>query len=138
MGCVVNGPGEARGADIGIAAGRHKGHLFIRGKIVRVVPESEMVDALVTEAERIVAEGIEARLAAADAGAEAEAAADRQILVEQKGADESLRGGRRQDPQDPRPPGCRRRQRRRRRPMNASAHVTAQPADPQAAPSSAR
>ena len=87
MGCVVNGPGEARGADIGIAAGRHKGHLFIRGKIVRVVPESEMVDALVTEAERIVAEGIEARLAAADAGAEAEAAADRQILVEQKGAD---------------------------------------------------
>ena len=62
MGCVVNGPGEARGADIGIAAGRHKGHLFIKGKIVRVVPESEMVEALVTEAERIVAEGIEAGL----------------------------------------------------------------------------
>ncbi len=87
MGCVVNGPGEARGADIGIAAGRHKGHLFIKGKIVRVVPESEMVEALVTEAERIVAEGIEARLAAADAGAEAEAAADRQVLFGEKGAD---------------------------------------------------
>jgi (E)-4-hydroxy-3-methylbut-2-enyl-diphosphate synthase len=87
MGCVVNGPGEARGADIGIAAGRHKGHLFIKGKIVRVVPEAEMVEALVTEAERIVAEGIEARLAAADAGAEAEAAADRQVLFDEKGAD---------------------------------------------------
>jgi (E)-4-hydroxy-3-methylbut-2-enyl-diphosphate synthase len=87
MGCGVNGPGEARGADLGIAAGRHKGHLFIKGKIVRVVPEDEMVDALVTEAERIVAEGIEARLAAADTGAEAEAATDRQVLFAQRGAD---------------------------------------------------
>ena len=43
MGCVVNGPGEARSADLGIAAGRHRGHLFIRGQIVRVVPEDEMV-----------------------------------------------------------------------------------------------
>jgi (E)-4-hydroxy-3-methylbut-2-enyl-diphosphate synthase len=87
MGCVVNGPGEARGADIGIAAGRHKGHLFIKGKIVRVVPEEEMVEALVTEAERIVAEGIEARLAAADVGAEAEAAADREVLFGEQGVD---------------------------------------------------
>ena len=61
MGCVVNGPGEARDADLGIAAGRKKGHLFVKGKVVRVVPEDEMVDALVDEAERIVAEGIEAR-----------------------------------------------------------------------------
>ena len=68
MGCVVNGPGEAREADIGIAAGRKRGHLFIKGKIVRVVPEDEMVEALVAEAERLVAEGVEARLAAADAG----------------------------------------------------------------------
>src|SRR5271154_5274770 len=45
MGCVVNGPGEARHADLGIAAGKHKGHLFIKGKIVRVVPEDEMVEA---------------------------------------------------------------------------------------------
>ena len=51
MGCVVNGPGEAREADLGIAAGRHKGHLFIKGEIVRVVPEAEMVAALVDEAE---------------------------------------------------------------------------------------
>lgn len=87
MGCVVNGPGEAREADLGIAAGRHKGHLFIRGKIVRVVPEERMVEELVAEAERIVAEGIEARLAAADSRAEAEAAADRAALLDAKGAD---------------------------------------------------
>src|SRR5271166_2677628 len=87
MGCVVNGPGEARGADLGIAAGRKRGHLFIKGKIVRVVPEDEMVEALVAEAERLVSEGVEARLAAADAGAEAEAEADRQALLEEKGAD---------------------------------------------------
>ena len=47
MGCVVNGPGEARDADLGIAAGRGKGHLFVRGQVVRVVPEAEMVAALV-------------------------------------------------------------------------------------------
>jgi len=87
MGCVVNGPGEARGADLGIAAGRGKGHLFVRGTVVRVVPEAEMVDALVEEAERIVEEGIEARLAAADADAEAIAAADRDELVELRGVD---------------------------------------------------
>ena len=64
MGCVVNGPGEAREADLGIAAGKHRGHLFIKGKIIRVVPEDEMVAALVAEAEKIVAEGVEARMAA--------------------------------------------------------------------------
>ena len=87
MGCVVNGPGEAREADLGIAAGRKRGHLFIKGKIVRVVPEDEMVEALVAEAERLVAEGVEARLAAADAGAAAEAEADRRELLDAKGAD---------------------------------------------------
>jgi (E)-4-hydroxy-3-methylbut-2-enyl-diphosphate synthase len=87
MGCVVNGPGEARHADLGIAAGRKKGHLFIRGKIVRVVPEDEMVAALVEEAERLVAEGVEARLAAADASAEGEAAEDRAALLELRGVD---------------------------------------------------
>ena len=66
MGCVVNGPGEAREADIGIAAGKGKGHLFIKGKVVRVVPEADMVAALVDEARRLAAEGVEARLAAAD------------------------------------------------------------------------
>src|SRR6185503_530943 len=59
MGCVVNGPGEAREADLGIAGGRGKGHLFVKGHVVRVVPEADMVDALVDEAERILAEGIE-------------------------------------------------------------------------------
>jgi len=87
MGCVVNGPGEAKHADLGIAGGRSKGHLFIQGKIVRVVPEADMVSALVEEAEKLVAEGVEARLAAADAGAEAEAAADRAALLEAKGQD---------------------------------------------------
>ncbi|HYA69677.1 MAG TPA: flavodoxin-dependent (E)-4-hydroxy-3-methylbut-2-enyl-diphosphate synthase, partial [Acidimicrobiales bacterium] len=87
MGCVVNGPGEAREADLGIAAGRKKGHLFIKGKIIRVVPEHDMVSALVEEAERLVAEGIEARLAAADATAEAEAEADRLALLANRGSD---------------------------------------------------
>lgn len=87
MGCVVNGPGEARSADLGIAAGRHRGHLFIRGKVVRVVPEDEMVDALIDEAEKLVAEGFEARLAAADTGAEAEAEADRMALLSDQGDD---------------------------------------------------
>jgi (E)-4-hydroxy-3-methylbut-2-enyl-diphosphate synthase len=87
MGCVVNGPGEAREADLGIAAGRKKGHLFIKGKIIRVVPEDGMVEALVAEAEKLVAEGVEARLAAADAGAEAEAEADRRALIDAQGDD---------------------------------------------------
>src|SRR5829696_3627721 len=47
MGCVVNGPGEAREADLGIAAGRKRGHLFVKGQVVRVVPEDEMVAALI-------------------------------------------------------------------------------------------
>src|SRR5436190_3824117 len=82
MGCVVNGPGEARSADLGIAAGRHRGHLFIRGQVVRVVPEDEMVAALVDEAEKLVKEGVAARLAAADSGAAAAAAADRLALLD--------------------------------------------------------
>jgi (E)-4-hydroxy-3-methylbut-2-enyl-diphosphate synthase len=87
MGCVVNGPGEARHADLGIAAGKKRGHLFIRGEIVRVVPEDEMVDALVDEAKKIIAEGVEARLLARDHSAEAEAAADRALLLDDRGAD---------------------------------------------------
>ena len=87
MGCVVNGPGEARSADLGIAAGRRRGHLFIRGQIVRVVPEEAMVTALVEEAEKLVKEGVTARLAAADHDAAAEAAKDRQELLAVQGAD---------------------------------------------------
>ena len=70
MGCVVNGPGEAREADIGIAAGKGRGHLFIKGRVVRVVKEDEMVDALLDEARKLVDQGVEARLAAADGVAE--------------------------------------------------------------------
>jgi len=87
MGCVVNGPGEARHADLGIAAGKHRGHLFIQGQIIRVVPEDEMVEALVEEAKKIAAEGVEARLAARDQNAEGEAAADRALLLDAQGAD---------------------------------------------------
>ena len=87
MGCVVNGPGEARHADLGIAAGKHRGHLFIQGQIIRVVPEDEMVEALVEEAKKIAAEGVEARLAARDTNAESEAEADRALLLDAKGMD---------------------------------------------------
>ena len=87
MGCVVNGPGEAKGADLGIAAGRGRGHLFVRGKVVKVVPENEMVDALVEWAQKISSDGIEAALADADDGAAAEAESDRRALIEVQGED---------------------------------------------------
>ena len=85
MGCVVNGPGEASSADIGIAAGRGRGHLFIKGQVVRVVPEDEMVEALLAEARALVEEGVDARLAKADASAAAESEAERIQLVEIRG-----------------------------------------------------
>ncbi len=87
MGCVVNGPGEARDADLGIAAGRQKGHLFVKGQVVKVVPEAGMVDALVEWAHRIADEGVEGALGHADAGAAAEADADRAALLTEQGAD---------------------------------------------------
>ena len=62
MGCVVNGPGEARDADIGIAAGNKRGHLFVQGTNVAVVPEDEMVEALVEWAEFIHEHGVERAL----------------------------------------------------------------------------
>jgi (E)-4-hydroxy-3-methylbut-2-enyl-diphosphate synthase len=88
MGCVVNGPGEARDADLGIAAGRKRGHLFIKGQNVAVVPEDEMVSALVSYAEQIMADGADAVLARADADkARREAEADRDALLADKGGD---------------------------------------------------
>ena len=69
MGCVVTGPGEARSADLGIAAGKKRGHLFIKGQVVKVVDEKDMVGALLREGRLIAEEGIDARLAAADADA---------------------------------------------------------------------
>jgi len=52
LGCVVNGPGEAKEADLGIAAGKGKGMIFKRGEMLRTVPESEMVDALMEEIDK--------------------------------------------------------------------------------------
>jgi len=56
MGCVVNGPGEAREADVGIAGGKGQGLLFRKGEVVRKVPAAELADALVTEARRLAEE----------------------------------------------------------------------------------
>ncbi|MBI1885302.1 MAG: flavodoxin-dependent (E)-4-hydroxy-3-methylbut-2-enyl-diphosphate synthase [Chloroflexi bacterium] len=56
MGCVVNGPGEARDADIGIAGGKGKGAIFRKGEVVRVVPEGQFMTALVEEGHRAIAE----------------------------------------------------------------------------------
>jgi len=95
MGCVVNGPGEARDADIGIAAGRKKGHLFIKGRNVAVVPEDEMVETLVRYAERIMEEGVEAVLAGEDLDKAKKAAdADRAALLGEQGADANDAGTR--------------------------------------------
>jgi len=57
MGCVVNGPGEAREADVGIAGGRGEGLLFRHGEVVRKVAESEMADALVALVEEMAKQG---------------------------------------------------------------------------------
>jgi (E)-4-hydroxy-3-methylbut-2-enyl-diphosphate synthase len=81
MGCVVNGPGEARSADLGIAAGKKRGHLFIKGEVVKVVDEKDMVSALLEEGRLLAEEGIEARLAAADKDAAFLARKDAQELM---------------------------------------------------------
>jgi (E)-4-hydroxy-3-methylbut-2-enyl-diphosphate synthase len=90
MGCVVNGPGEAKDADIGIAAGRNKGHLFVRGQNVAVVPEDEMVETLVEWATYIDEHGVDAALERASATrdqARREAERDRAALLGAKGDD---------------------------------------------------
>jgi (E)-4-hydroxy-3-methylbut-2-enyl-diphosphate synthase len=56
MGCVVNGPGEAREADLGVASGNGKGQIFVRGEVIKTVPESEIVQTLIDEANRLAAE----------------------------------------------------------------------------------
>ena len=88
MGCVVNGPGEAREADLGIAAGNKRGHLFVKGRNVAVVPESEMVEALVDWATYINEHGVDAAIARVDTAlAEREATKDRNALLQEKGDD---------------------------------------------------
>jgi (E)-4-hydroxy-3-methylbut-2-enyl-diphosphate synthase len=56
MGCVVNGPGEAREADLGVASGNGKGQIFVKGNVVRTVPEAQIVEVLIDEAMRIAEE----------------------------------------------------------------------------------
>ena len=56
MGCVVNGPGEAREADLGVASGNGKGQIFVKGEVIKTVPESEIVQTLIEEANRLAAE----------------------------------------------------------------------------------
>ena len=85
MGCVVNGPGEARSADLGIAAGKGRGHLFIKGQVVKVVKENEMVEALIREGRLLAEEGVEARLAAADKDAATIAEQDARELMDYQG-----------------------------------------------------
>ena len=56
MGCVVNGPGEAREADLGVASGNGKGQIFVRGEVIKTVPEHQIVETLIEEAMRIAEE----------------------------------------------------------------------------------
>ncbi|MCT1591659.1 flavodoxin-dependent (E)-4-hydroxy-3-methylbut-2-enyl-diphosphate synthase [Kocuria palustris] len=56
MGCVVNGPGEAREADLGVASGNGKGQIFVKGEVIRTVPEDQIVETLITEANRVAEE----------------------------------------------------------------------------------
>ena len=56
MGCVVNGPGEAREADLGVASGNGKGQIFVKGEVIKTVPEDMIVETLIEEANRIAAE----------------------------------------------------------------------------------
>jgi len=53
MGCVVNGPGEAREADLGVASGNGKGQIFVKGKVIKTVPEAQIVETLIEEAMKI-------------------------------------------------------------------------------------
>jgi (E)-4-hydroxy-3-methylbut-2-enyl-diphosphate synthase len=56
MGCVVNGPGEAREADLGVASGNGKGQIFVKGEVIKTVPESQIVETLIEEAMRLADE----------------------------------------------------------------------------------
>jgi (E)-4-hydroxy-3-methylbut-2-enyl-diphosphate synthase len=56
MGCVVNGPGEAREADLGVASGNGKGQIFVKGQVIKTVPEAMIVETLIEEAMRLAEE----------------------------------------------------------------------------------
>ena len=59
MGCVVNGPGEAREADLGVASGNGKGQIFVKGEVIKTVPESQIVETLIEEAMRLAGEQVD-------------------------------------------------------------------------------
>ena len=61
MGCVVNGPGEAREADLGVASGNGKGQIFVKGEVIKTVPEHAIVETLIEEAMRLASEMSEQR-----------------------------------------------------------------------------
>lgn len=65
MGCIVNGPGEAREADLGVASGNGKGRIFIKGEVIKTVPEDEIVPTLLEQA-HIIAEKMEAEKSGAE------------------------------------------------------------------------
>src|SRR6188472_4292234 len=66
MGCVVNGPGEAREADLGVASGNGKGQIFVRGEVIKTVPESQIVETLIEEAMRLADEMVAAGAASGE------------------------------------------------------------------------
>ena len=66
MGCVVNGPGEAREADLGVASGNGKGQIFVKGEVVKTVPESQIVETLIEEAMRLADEMVAAGAASGE------------------------------------------------------------------------
>lgn len=71
MGCVVNGPGEAREADLGVASGNGKGQIFVKGEVIKTVPESQIVETLIEEALRLAEEmGVDVDLDGDDSGPE--------------------------------------------------------------------
>jgi len=67
MGCVVNGPGEAREADLGVASGNGKGQIFVRGQVIKTVPESQIVETLIEEALRMAQEMTDAGVSSGSA-----------------------------------------------------------------------
>ncbi|MDR0627577.1 MAG: flavodoxin-dependent (E)-4-hydroxy-3-methylbut-2-enyl-diphosphate synthase [Bifidobacteriaceae bacterium] len=81
MGCVVNGPGEAREADLGVASGNGKGQIFIKGEVVQTVPEDQIVEVLLGRARAMAAELASADHAGSSADADPAAAAGVQVIV---------------------------------------------------------
>jgi len=88
MGCVVNGPGESRDADIGLAAGKGKGAIFRKGEVVRIVPEEQFLSALIEEGRQVIAEKF------GEAAAPAPKADDLDAIIPMTAVDSAGRPGR--------------------------------------------